>query len=313
MRTPSAIRSSAACVPRAGRSDLCSGSRKGVRLTWSESAPGSACLSALTGAAAVRNPIDGRIAARRPKATVTRAVAVLEEQAEASEVEAVWEDVHTFEVDGHFSVQVEVWANVEAQIVRITAPRDARLVLHWGLEGGVGYRAGWWLPQGPASRPRGTVMYKDCALQTRFHDRSTAMEGRLHGDDDDDYRTVWICLEEEDLADRLNFVLKDEDTGVWHDSNGGNFVVKLNLSDDPSLAVQDTGCDHNQGSGEQNIPAELCGVWTYKRWERAGFPTRSDEESHFHYQGAVGEIKAYLAGGWSMDEMWRLARSGEFL
>jgi hypothetical protein len=40
-------------------------------------------------------------------------------------------------------------------------------LLHWGVEGGRNYKAGWRLP-GAACRPEGTQQYKDRALQTPF-------------------------------------------------------------------------------------------------------------------------------------------------
>ena len=42
-----------------------------------------------------------------------------------------------------------------------------KLILHWGVEGGVNYEGGWRLPGGPC-RPEGTVEYKKRALQTPF-------------------------------------------------------------------------------------------------------------------------------------------------
>ncbi len=48
-----------------------------------------------------------------------------------------------------------------------TGQQGARLLLHWGVEGGKDYKGGWRLP-GAAFRPPGTQQYKDRALQSPF-------------------------------------------------------------------------------------------------------------------------------------------------
>ena len=53
------------------------------------------------------------------------------------------------------------------QRITLTTNMPGKLLLHWGVEGGEGYKAGWRLP-GEASWPDGTVKYKDRALQTPF-------------------------------------------------------------------------------------------------------------------------------------------------
>lgn len=47
----------------------------------------------------------------------------------------------------------------------VTDLQAGRLLLHWGVEGGKNYKGGWRLPE-PASRPEGTIQYKDRALQS---------------------------------------------------------------------------------------------------------------------------------------------------
>lgn len=67
------------------------------------------------------------------------------------------------------SSQIMVEDGTEQGLQRITLSTDmpGKLLLHWGVEGGEGYKAGWRLP-GEASWPEGTVKYKDRALQTPF-------------------------------------------------------------------------------------------------------------------------------------------------
>eukprot|EP00192_Tetraselmis_astigmatica_P021674 CAMPEP_0117674282 /NCGR_PEP_ID=MMETSP0804-20121206/14949_1 /TAXON_ID=1074897 /ORGANISM="Tetraselmis astigmatica, Strain CCMP880" /LENGTH=294 /DNA_ID=CAMNT_0005483129 /DNA_START=65 /DNA_END=949 /DNA_ORIENTATION=+ len=203
-------------------------------------------------------------------------------------------------VGGAFPVTVSVSATPEAQFVRIRAPRESRLVLHWGLEGGKDYAGqGWRLPSA-LSWPRGTVQYKDRALQTAFK----AASG-------EDWCEVEICLKGDDMADRLNFVFKEEVTGLWHDYHGSNFVVGLDPLD--PLAAPSLDGFEGHPAPPASLPDDLCGLWTYKKWEQAGFPFRSEDESGFYYRAAVQEIKSHLSKGNSMEEVWELARSGEFL
>ncbi len=54
------------------------------------------------------------------------------------------------------------------QVLRLATTLQAgRLLLHWGVEGGKGYKGGWRLPAAN-SRPEGTSQYKDRALQSPF-------------------------------------------------------------------------------------------------------------------------------------------------
>ena len=63
-------------------------------------------------------------------------------------------------------VQVETSAEGK-QHVTVSTNRSGKLLLHWGVEGGKGYKGGWRLP-GDKCRPEGTLVYKQRALQTPF-------------------------------------------------------------------------------------------------------------------------------------------------
>ena len=65
------------------------------------------------------------------------------------------------------TVTVQVAAGPEEQRVLVSTNRPGRLLLHWGVEGGRGYKGGWRLP-GDSCRPEGTNNYKNRALQTPF-------------------------------------------------------------------------------------------------------------------------------------------------
>ena len=68
---------------------------------------------------------------------------------------------------GMVTVHVELGADGSEQLVTVFTNAPGRLLLHWGVEGGKGYKGGWRLP-GARSRPEGTAEYKQRALQTPF-------------------------------------------------------------------------------------------------------------------------------------------------
>lgn len=67
----------------------------------------------------------------------------------------------------HPQVVVEQEDDGSQNIQFDTDLQAARLLLHWGVEGGKDYKGGWRLPS-QRVRPEGTVTYKDRALQSPF-------------------------------------------------------------------------------------------------------------------------------------------------
>jgi alpha-glucan,water dikinase len=109
----------------------------------------------------------------------------------------------TFALPKNASITVEVTRAGDAQRIRCVTDLEAgRLLLHWGLEGGKGYKGGWRLA-GEAARPEGTRQYKDRALQSPF---KPAPDGRSE---------VSITLSGDEASDALYFVLKDDATNTW--------------------------------------------------------------------------------------------------
>ncbi|KFM28490.1 Alpha-glucan water dikinase, chloroplastic [Auxenochlorella protothecoides] len=90
-------------------------------------------------------------------------------------------------------------------------------------------------------------------------------------------QAVSIELPGPEASDRLNFVIKNEGMGEWYDLNGANFQ-------------------------------ELCGVWAYLAWERAGCPARSGAEADAEYDAGVAELVLLLRRGVGLDELWAVAR-----
>eukprot|EP00887_Chlorella_sp_A99_P007269 scaffold2.g7269.t1 len=195
------------------------------------------------------------------------------------------------------------------QTVRVTTPLSGRLLLHWGVEGGAGYKGGWRLP-GPGCRPEGTVAYKQRALQTPFcpagggdgNGNGAAVQG------------VTIQLAGSEASDYLNFVVKEETSGTWYDCAGSNFHIPLR----PKLvaALQSAaGAASRSGlpallppESVPQLPQELCGIWAYIKWEAAGCPNRSREEADREYQEAIQEMVLLLRRQAPLDELWEVAR-----
>lgn len=213
------------------------------------------------------------------------------------------------------TVIVQVFASGDEQRVSVATNRQGRLVLHWGVEGGRGYKGGWRLPD-ERCRPEGTVMYKNRALQTPFRQQNgngvQVVEVRLTGDEASDY---------------LNFVVKDESTGEWYDLNGTNFQVALRgePEDEVPLAEPAASTNGKNGNGKAKsatadlppllpldrvpqLPQELCGIWAYIKWEVAGCPNRSKEEADREYEQGIQEMVMLLRRGRPLDELWRVAR-----
>lgn len=163
------------------------------------------------------------------------------------------------------TVIVQVFTSDDEQRVSVATNRQGRLLLHWGVEGGRGYKGGWRLPD-TRCRPEGTVMYKNRALQTPFHQQNGngvqvgAAAAHQAGKDRAGtspvlalqtcvdagvpaapvatppfcerpsaarmLQAVEVRLTGDETSDYLNFVVKDETTGEWYDLNGTNFQVR---------------------------------------------------------------------------------------
>lgn len=117
---------------------------------------------------------------------------------------------------------------------------------------------------------------------------SDLMLGRVCRKAADGGQELVIQLRGPEASDYLNFVIKDESTGTWYDQFGSNFKVALRLAltsqafdedDDVPAAVPD--------SELPELPTELCGIWSYIKWETAGCPQRNQEEADAEYQNAI--------------------------
>ncbi|RMZ55539.1 hypothetical protein APUTEX25_000122 [Auxenochlorella protothecoides] len=204
----------------------------------------------------------------------------------------------TFDIPGaRVRVEVVTRAPCGTQAITVATDKPGSLLLHWGVEGGAGYEGGWRLP-GPGARPPRTVQYKQRALQTRF---SPAADGG---------QAVSIELPGPEASDRLNFVIKNEGMGEWYDLNGANFQVQLRDGGGGGAAAPagDVRPALLPADAVPNLPQELCGVWAYLAWERAGCPARSGAEADAEYDAGVAELVLLLRRGVGLDELWAVAR-----
>lgn len=99
---------------------------------------------------------------------------------------------------------------------------------------------------------------------------------------------VEITLKGDECSDFLNFVIKDASTGTWYDFYRENFHVPLRLAL-TSLAL-DESMDEEISIPESQLPelpGELTGIWAYIKWEFAGCPNRSQQESDAEYRRGI--------------------------
>lgn len=211
------------------------------------------------------------------------------------------------------SVETLVVDDQSNRVVVVKTDLRGSLVLHWGLEGTDG--ASWKLPPRD-TWPEGTVEYKRRALQTPF-----VCEGTDGGS-----IKQWIDIPvmQEDTSRYLNFVIKDTASGRWYDMHGNNFHIPITLehfdgvtgrydSSSSSLSEEE-GTNGNlvlrSIDDIPTIPQDLSGVWSYMKWEAAGCPNRSQEESDREYQNAIREIQRFLMQGCTLNDLKRVAEDG---
>jgi alpha-glucan,water dikinase len=231
---------------------------------------------------------------------------------------------------GGFSLNVKVTEeDGGAQVASISTNAPGKLLLHWGVEGGRGYKGGWRLPGG-GSRPDGTVEYKKRALQTPF----TLLNGTE--------QTITLKFSGDETSDYLNFVVKDTISDHWYDINGVNFQIPLRkgLSVPVPPPSQAAATKNGNGSATSNgnngngaaastgstpkpqqedllpvnqippIPQDLGGVWAYMKWEAAGCPARSKEEADSEYENSLQELVTLLRHRISLDQLRTVSNEG---
>lgn len=96
---------------------------------------------------------------------------------------------------------------------------------------------------------------------------------------------VDLLLSGDEASDYINFVVKDSSSGTWYDQEGTNYHIPLTGS------VATMSIDEQIPDAElPDLPGELCGIWSYIKWEHAGCPNRSEQQSQAAYGEAI-EVK----------------------
>ena len=97
----------------------------------------------------------------------------------------------------------------------------------------------------------------------------------------------------------MNFVLKDDATNTWYDSNGSNFAARLRS------AASYEGAEDVDSS--MVLPKSLCDKWAWMQWDHEGRQSRSEQSAADEYEACVNEMRALLARGRNLDELWQVA------
>lgn len=98
----------------------------------------------------------------------------------------------------------------------------------------------------------------------------------------DGKQQVQLTLTGKEASDYLNFVVKDTSSGTWYDQGGTNFHIPLTGS------VATMSIDEQIPDAElPDLPGELCGIWSYIKWEHAGCPNRNEQQNQEAYKEAI--------------------------
>lgn len=90
-------------------------------------------------------------------------------------------------------------------------------------------------------------------------------------------------------------MIKDESTGTWYDQFGSNFKVALRLALTSQAFDEDDDAPPGLPDSElPELPGELCGIWSYIKWETAGCPQRNQQEADEEYQKAI-QVRTFTA------------------
>lgn len=93
---------------------------------------------------------------------------------------------------------------------------------------------------------------------------------------------VELLLSGGEASDYINFVVKDSSSGTWYDREGTNYHIPLTGS------VATMSIDEQIPDAElPDLPGELCGIWSYIKWEQAGCPNRTEQDSQAAYREAI--------------------------
>ncbi|QDZ23333.1 alpha-glucan water dikinase [Chloropicon primus] len=205
------------------------------------------------------------------------------------------------------------------RVICVTSNHPGNLVLHWGVMKRNAEKQGWYLPnkRRESELPVGTKAYKKRALQSPFTRKRTTSFG-CEGE-----QQVVIELAEGEAYTCFNFVLKDTIENEWYNcrEEGSNFTIPLgqgaeDRSSSPAAKAKSSTAAATPARRQAPIPelpADLCGIWAYIKWEHSGCPERSAVEADREFQEGIEEMKAFLHEGYALDDLWKVANGEEKL
>ncbi|KAJ4961719.1 hypothetical protein NE237_021629 [Protea cynaroides] len=157
------------------------------------------------------------VLAHRASSTDTATV----ETSEASEVtfQKTFTLKRTQTVEGKVSLRLEQGKDEENWRLTVGCNLPGEWVLHWGVNYIDDVGSEWDQPP-PEMRPPGSVPMKDYAIETPLKNLSSTSEGKP-------FHEVQINFDTRSSITAINFVLKDDETGVWCQHRGRDFKVPL--------------------------------------------------------------------------------------
>ncbi|CAK7326976.1 unnamed protein product [Dovyalis caffra] len=125
---------------------------------------------------------------------------------------------HTETIEGKIFVRLDQSKAKEdpRQQLTIGCSLPGKWILHWGVSY-VDYIGSEWYQPPENMRPSGSIPIKDYAIETPLKKSS---EGDM-------FHQVKIEIDPKSAITAFNFVLKDEETGVWYQHRGRDFKVPL--------------------------------------------------------------------------------------
>ncbi|KAK4376730.1 hypothetical protein RND71_003026 [Anisodus tanguticus] len=124
--------------------------------------------------------------------------------------------------EGKIAIRLDKGKDEENWHLSVGCSLPGKLILHWGVHY-TGDAGSEWDQPPPEMRPSGSIAIKDYAIETPFKGE-TFQEVKI------DISSKWSIA-------AINFVLKDEETGVWYQHKGRDFKIPLisHLEDDANV------------------------------------------------------------------------------
>ncbi|PIA62527.1 hypothetical protein AQUCO_00200499v1 [Aquilegia coerulea] len=122
-------------------------------------------------------------------------------------------------VEGKISVKLDQVKNTDKCKLTVACDLPGKWILHWGVNYVDDIRSEWDQPP-TEMRPPGSIAIKDYAIETPLTEIPSSGDGKkLH--------EIQIEFQRDCPITAINFVLKDEETGIWCQHRGRDFKVPL--------------------------------------------------------------------------------------